>query len=102
MSDLGCDNGDLEGLVNDLRCTKGIHMAVLIIEKSHNLTKVSLRSNPNLFDKEGVDCAAIAQQLSTKGGGHTRAAGASVDLGLRDTMELVTASCGVAIQEQLK
>lgn len=80
MIDLNCDSGDIEGLVNDLRCTSGVHMAILIIEKNSNDLKVSLRSNPSYNGRAGVDCAVLAQQLSKRGGGHARAAGATVSI----------------------
>jgi single-stranded DNA-specific DHH superfamily exonuclease len=55
-------------------------MAILIIEKSTSELKVSLRSNPTYNNRDGVDCSVLAQQLSTRGGGHARAAGATVQI----------------------
>ena len=78
MNELDCNDGDIEGLVNDLRCTAGVHFAILVIEKDSGEVKVSLRSNPTINDHCGVDCAAFAQSLSIRGGGHARAAGATV------------------------
>ena len=46
MTDLECDSGDIEGLVNDLRCTKGVDFAALIVGLPNGTHKVSLRSNP--------------------------------------------------------
>lgn len=80
MTDLNCDSGDIEGLVNDLRCTSGVHLAILVIEKSDTELKVSLRSNPHYNGRLGVDCSIFAQQLSQRGGGHARAAGATVSI----------------------
>ena len=91
MVDLQCDSGDIEGLVNDLRCTSRVHMAILVIEKSDTEVKVSLRSNPLFNGQPGVDCAVFAQQLSTRGGGHARAAGATVtfDSSFEETFKMI-------------
>ena len=101
MSNLGCDNGDLEGLVNDLRCTQGVHMSVLLIEKSQLSVKVSLRSNPTIHQADGIDCAKLAQSFSEKGGGHIRAAGASINSDLATAIEQVKKACIRVIQEKL-
>ena len=89
MNTLGCDNGDIEGLVNDLRCTTGVDFAALIVGLSNGTHKVSLRSNPTFGDKEGIDCSALAKSLSVRGGGHTRASGARLDMNLQDSIEHV-------------
>ncbi len=102
MTTLGCENGDLEGLVNDLRCTAGVHMAALIIENDEQAIKVSLRSNPTLQNKPGVDCAAVAQLLSERGGGHTRAAGASISDTLEGATNIATTMCIQAIRDILE
>ncbi len=59
----------LEGIVNQLRVTKGVEAAVFLYENGDGSWKVSMRSNGL------VDVAAIAVKM--KGGGHTRAAGAT-------------------------
>ncbi len=91
MEQLGCDNGDIEGLVNDLRCTSGVDFAALIVGLANGTHKVSLRSNPTFGGCEGIDCAKLAQTLSNRGGGHTRAAGARLDMSLEGSIERVTA-----------
>lgn len=89
MQSLGCNGGDIEGLVNDLRCTTGVDFAALIVGLENGTHKVSLRSNPKFMGHTGLDCAHLAQTLSTRGGGHTRAAGARMDCSLEDTIEQV-------------
>lgn len=86
MTTLNCDGGDVEGLVNDLRCTTGVDFAALIVGLPNGEHKVSLRSNPNFRGNTGIDCAELAKSLSKRGGGHTRAAGARLDLSLEDSI----------------
>ena len=61
---------DLEGIVSQLRQTKGCEVAVFLHETELHTFKVSLRS------KEWVDVSRIAQYFG--GGGHVRAAGCTL------------------------
>ena len=61
---------DLEGIVEQLRITKGVEMAVFLHELEPLRYKVSMRSN------ELVDVSKIAQQFG--GGGHIKAAGCTM------------------------
>ena len=58
---------DLEGIVSQLRLTKGVEVAIFMYELEKNVYKVSLRS------KENVDVCKVAGYFG--GGGHKRAAG---------------------------
>lgn len=60
-------NKDLDGIVEQLRITKGVECAIFLYEVGELEYKVSLRSN------EIVDVSAIATYFG--GGGHIRAAG---------------------------
>lgn len=60
----------LEGIVSQLRSTKGVDVAVLIYENADGTYKVSMRTNG------AVDVAAIC--VKHGGGGHVRAAGATM------------------------
>lgn len=60
----------LEGIVSQLRSTKGVDVAVLIYENEDGTYKVSMRTNG------AVDVAAIC--VKHGGGGHVRAAGATM------------------------
>ena len=60
-------NKDLDGIVEQLRITKGVECAIFLYEVGELEYKVSLRSN------EIVDVSAIATYFG--GGGHLRAAG---------------------------
>ena len=70
MSDCGALPKHLEGIVAQLRSTKGVDVAVLIYENADKTFKVSMRSNG------AVDVAAICCKHG--GGGHVRAAGATM------------------------
>lgn len=58
---------ELEGVVSQMRTTKGVEVAVLIYETKKDAWKVSMRSN------QRVDVSKIAEVFG--GGGHVRAAG---------------------------
>lgn len=61
---------DLEGIVSQLRNTKGMEVAVFLYELDNQTYKVSLRS------KGAVDVSKIAKYFG--GGGHVRAAGVTM------------------------
>lgn len=58
---------DLDGIVSQLRNTKGVRVAIFIYELNEQEYKVSMRSD------ESVDVSVIAQYFG--GGGHKKAAG---------------------------
>jgi phosphoesterase RecJ-like protein len=70
-----------EGIIDQIRCIQGVQISVLLKEMESGRTKISLRSNQDDID--------VAQLLETHfgGGGHRKAAGASVDATLSDTTE---------------
>ena len=61
---------DLEGVVNQLRLTKGVDVAIFLYELEPGVYKASLRST------EAVDVAKVVVEFG--GGGHVRAAGATL------------------------
>lgn len=61
---------DLEGIVSQLRMTKGVEVAILLYEVNSQEYKVSLRSNGE------VDVSKVAQYFG--GGGHKKAAGVTM------------------------
>lgn len=65
--------GDLEGIVDHLVHVAGVEVAVLASEREGGRVKLSLRS------RGLVNVAEVAQRLSPSGGGHAKAAGASMD-----------------------
>ena len=62
---------DLDGIVNQLRNTKGVEVAIFMYELEQNLYKVSLRSG------DRVDVNKVAQYFG--GGGHKKAAGVTMN-----------------------
>lgn len=71
MALLGADDHDFEGVVNQLRYTKGVKAAALIRQTKDGDYKVSLRSGG------AVDVAKVASVFG--GGGHVRAAGCNLN-----------------------
>jgi phosphoesterase RecJ-like protein len=69
---LGLVEGDLEGVVDSLVHAIGTDVAALLVERPDGTIKVSLRS------RGAVDVAAVAASVVPTGGGHRKAAGASV------------------------
>ncbi|BCN31466.1 DHH family phosphoesterase [Anaeromicropila herbilytica] len=73
---------DLDGIIDQLRVTKGIQVAVFIHELDFREYKVSMRSN------EIVNVSKIASFFG--GGGHIKAAGFSMKGSLHDVINNVT------------
>lgn len=73
---------DLDGIVEQLRITKGVECAVFMYETGELEYKVSMRSN------ELVDVSTIASYFG--GGGHIRAAGCSMKGTVYDVMNNIT------------
>lgn len=61
---------DLDGVIDEMRTTEGIEVAILLDEREPGEFKVSMRSN------EKVDVSTIARYFG--GGGHVRAAGCTI------------------------
>jgi len=70
MEMFGVTSKDLEGIVSQLRITKGVEVAVFMYELEEETFKISLRS------KRYANVSAVAQFFG--GGGHIRAAGCSL------------------------
>lgn len=73
---------DLEGIVSQLRQTKGVEVAIFLHEMQPQLFKVSLRS------KGKVDVSEIAKYFG--GGGHVRAAGVTMKGSSHDVINNIT------------
>ena len=67
---------DTERVVEELRATDGVDVAVLLKEMENGRVKVSLRA------KNGVDVSRVAREFD--GGGHPKAAGCLIDEPLSD------------------
>lgn len=64
------DSNDMGGIVDQLRITEGVEVAIFMYETEYRVYKVSMRSN------QYVDVARVA--LVFGGGGHVRAAGCTM------------------------
>ena len=80
----------LEGIVNQLRNTKGVDCAIFMYEVEEGEYKVSLRSNDN------VNVSEIAKSFG--GGGHVKAAGVTMN----GTDKEIVSKLSDSIREQLK
>ncbi|SET42209.1 bifunctional oligoribonuclease/PAP phosphatase NrnA [Paenibacillus sp. NFR01] len=81
MEECGAANEDLEGIVNYPRNIRGVEVGMLFKVITERSVKVSLRSAGK------VDVAELAQVFG--GGGHTRAAGARIDMTLEEAIPRV-------------
>lgn len=77
------ESHDLDGVIDQLRVTKGADVAILLHETDFHEYKVSLRSNTDL------DVSKIASYFG--GGGHKKAAGCTMNGSYRDVL---TNLCG--------
>lgn len=86
----GVDGTQLDGIVSQLRLTKGVEVAIFLYEQEPQLFKVSLRSNGK------ADVSQIASYFG--GGGHIRAAGCDMNGSMYDVINNLT----LHIEKQLK
>lgn len=78
----GVEPKDLEGIVGQMRVTKGVEVAVFLYELEKNEYKISLRASGN------VDVSKIAGHFG--GGGHKKAAGLTTKGNVKDIINQVT------------
>ena len=90
MDFYGVGGKDLDGIINQLRNTKGVECAIFLYELETLTYKVSMRSGG------AVDVAKIAQLFG--GGGHVRAAGCT----MKGTPHDVINNLSAQIENQLK
>ncbi|MCI7191643.1 MAG: bifunctional oligoribonuclease/PAP phosphatase NrnA [Lachnospiraceae bacterium] len=90
MAFYNADSHDLEGIVSQLRSTKGVVCAIFMYQTDTLEYKVSLRSNG------AVDVAKVASFFG--GGGHVRAAGVTMQGTFYDIVNNLSAQ----IEKQLK
>lgn len=81
LSDCSATSEDMEGLVEYPRRLAGIEVGLFFRGLSRERTKVSLRSNGE------VNVSAVAQELG--GGGHEKASGIVLDMGLEAAVNAV-------------
>lgn len=90
MDFFGCTEKDMDGVVNQLRITTGVEVAIFVYECGSNEKKVSLRSNGK------IDVAKVATFFG--GGGHVRASGCTMKGTYHDVINNISAE----IEKQMK
>ncbi len=85
----GAATQDIEGVIDQLRVTKGVEVAILLQETGEQEYKVSMRSNSD------IDVSKIAVYFG--GGGHVKAAGCNMSGSLHDVVNNITEQ----IEEQM-
>lgn len=71
LEQFGGTAGDLDGVIDQLRITKGVEVAIFLYELEENKWKVSMRSN------DFINVSEIAKSFG--GGGHIKAAGCTME-----------------------
>lgn len=93
LQELGATDDDREGIIDQLFITHGIDVAILFYELPNRETRLSLRSHGNL------DVAKFARGLTQRGGGHTKAAGANLDMPWEEAVKWVLDRLTQAVNE---
>lgn len=83
MDEINFQDGDQEGMINQLYYTEGAEVVALFTEVGKNQIKVSFRS------KGALNVAEFARRLDPMGGGHARAAGCSLSGSLEEVSQRV-------------
>lgn len=86
----GADSTDLDGIIDQLRITKGVKTAIFIYETTNGVYKVSMRANGN------IDVSKIAKLFG--GGGHIKASGCEMTGSIHDVINNLL----VHIEDQIK
>lgn len=83
LKEIKPEDGDQEGLINQLYYMQGSEVIALLTENEDGIVKMSFRS------KGKINVAEFARSLTPDGGGHVRAAGCTVKGSLKDWREKV-------------
>ena len=78
MDFFGVKSSDLDGIVDQLRITEGVEVAIFLHETENHVYKVSMRSS------DYVDVSKVAAYFG--GGGHVRAAGCTMSGSVHDVI----------------
>lgn len=92
MDFYGVAASDLDGIVDQLRITEGVEVAIFLHEMENHVYKVSMRSN------DIVNVSKIAAYFG--GGGHVRAAGCTMSGSVHDVINNLSAHIEQQIKEQ--
>ena len=88
----GADSKDMDGIVEQLRNTRGVECAIFLYEKQFKEFKVSMRS------KSRVDVSKVAAYFG--GGGHVRAAGCTMNGSIYDVVNNLSAHIAKQLKEE--
>ncbi len=86
----GVESSDMDGIVDQMRVTEGVEVAIFLYETENQVYKVSMRSN------NYVDVSQVASYFG--GGGHIRAAGCMISGSVHDVIN----NLSVHIEKQVK
>ena len=92
FDELGAEVEDVGGVIDSLLQVDGVEVAALLVERGAAKCKLSLRSRGR------IDVAALAQSISAAGGGHAKAAGATLALPLGEATAVVEAAVVGAVE----
>lgn len=84
MEKYGVSNKDMDGIIDEIRTTRGAVCAVFMYQAQNRQYKVSLRSN-----SDALDVSLVAQSFG--GGGHKRAAGCFMSANPQQNVEKIIA-----------
>jgi len=87
---------DREGIIDHMFLTRGIEVAILLMELPDDKTKVSFRSQGL------IDVARFARTLTEKGGGHQKAAGANLAMHIHEATDMVLDKLEAELTQALK
>lgn len=90
MDFYGVDGSDLDGIVDQMRVTDGVEVAIFLHETENHVYKISMRSNTI------VDVSKVAAYFG--GGGHIRAAGCTMNGSVHDVINNLSGH----IEKQIK
>lgn len=93
MQFYGAISSDIDGIIDQLRVTKGVKVAILLHEIGSQTFKVSMRSNSN------VDVSKVAMYFG--GGGHVKAAGCTMEGTAHDVINNVVKLIDNQLREQI-
>ena len=91
MDFYGVEASDLDGIVDQLRVTDGVEVAIFLHETENHVYKVSMRSN------NFVNVSKVASFFG--GGGHVRAAGCTMSGSVHDVINNLSAQIDKQIKE---
>ena len=92
MKFYGVTPKELDGIVSQLRITKGVEVAIFLYEQEPNVYKVSLRS------KEKVDVSRVAVYFG--GGGHVKAAGCTMPGTVHDVINNLAGQIALQLEPE--